>query len=89
MCLKCDKQYCICINNRLTEDIIKRYINQISDILLITGIHLSENDFNHIKNLQTKMVLWLNNVPIHDINDVIRRTLIVVLRNSAVFVCDN
>ena len=49
------------------------------------GIKMNENDFKALQQLQNELVLWLNDVPLPHINDVIRRSTIIIMRHTHLF----
>ena len=85
MCNKCNKPFCLCLGDFNTDDIVKTYICKLSTVMYAEGTKMNENDFKAMQQLQHELVLWLNDVPLPHINEVIRTSTIIVMRHTHLF----
>lgn len=88
MCKKCNKPYCVCLGNLGTNNIVDNYICKLSTIMFTEGIHMTQQDFKNLQQLQQDMVSWSNGDPMPYIHDVIRKTTIIIWKYTHLFQTD-
>jgi hypothetical protein len=49
------------------------------------GLHMKQQEFKNLQQLQQDMVSWSNGVPTPNIHDVIKRVTIIVWRHTHLF----
>ncbi len=88
MCHTCNKDFCVCLGEKSTQAIIESYVPKLSTIMFVKGTLMTETEFKRVQKLQSDMVLWLSETPVPHIHNVIKSSMMLILRNTHILRCD-